>query len=211
MHLLLNRVFMGIASSYLSIAVPVATAIIAGAVTLVVTVLSKEQKTSEFRQAWIDSLRSDVSELAGVLENIVDIVESQIEAGTADGDKFIHDKSQEVTRIQICITRIRLRLNPGEHKHILEPLMRLRDSEIDQSFSEVLTDLELVVAGIQALLKGEWERVKLGEPAYRQLKRIASRVVTGGTVAASIGVFVWLAQELMPYVPEIKLQLLSFL
>lgn len=202
---------MGIASSYLSIAVPVATAIIAGAVTLVVTVLSKEQKTSEFRQAWIDSLRSDVSELAGVLENIVDIVESQIEAGTADGDKFIHDKSQEVTRIQICITRIRLRLNPGEHKHILEPLMRLRDSEIDQSFSEVLTDLELVVAGIQALLKGEWERVKLGEPAYRQLKRIASRVVTGGTVAASIGVFVWLAQELMPYVPEIKLQLLSFL
>ena len=201
---------MEVASSYLSIVGPLATAIIAGVVTLVVTVLAKEQKTSEFRQSWIDSLRSDVSELAGLTETVVDLAESHVEDGEADGGKFIYDKSQEITKIQTCIVRIRLRLNPSEHDHILQPLMRLADSEIDQSFAEVLSDLESVVDGTQVLLKGEWERVKLGEPAYRKLKKIASRVLWSGIGLASIVLVAWCIQWVMLYASEIRNFLSNF-
>ena len=44
-------------------------AAIAGLVVFVSTVLTKEQKTSEFRQAWIDELRKDISQfISGATE-----------------------------------------------------------------------------------------------------------------------------------------------
>lgn len=202
---------MDLAGAYVPIVIPLATAIVAGFVTLVVTVLAKEQKTSEFRQSWIDSLRSDVSELAGLAETIIDLAESDVDDGKSDGSKFIYDKSQEIIKIQTCIVRIRLRLNPSEHQHILGPLSRIADSEIDQTFAEILSDLELVVSGTQILLKGEWERVKLGEPAYRQLKKIASRVSRTSFVLVVIVLSAWCIQWLIPYIPEVRGFLLSFL
>ena len=202
---------MGFAISYVPIVIPLATAIIAGVVTLVVTVLAKEQKTSEFRQSWIDSLRSDVSELAGLAETLIDLAESDVEDGKADGGKFIYDKSQEIVKIQACIVRIRLRLNPSEHEHILLPLTRLADSEIDQAFAEIISDLELVVSGVQVVLKSEWERVKMGEPAYRQLKKIASRVLWIGIALVIIVLSAWCTQWITPYIPEVKIFLSNFL
>jgi len=38
-------------------------AVIAGFVSILGLIISKEQKTSEFRQTWIDSLRSDIASL----------------------------------------------------------------------------------------------------------------------------------------------------
>ena len=48
----------------------ICAALIAGLISFVVTVLAKDQKISEFRQAWIDALRSDAAELARCLENL---------------------------------------------------------------------------------------------------------------------------------------------
>lgn len=39
----------------------IAAALIAGLVSLLGLIISKEQKTSEFRQAWIDALRKELS------------------------------------------------------------------------------------------------------------------------------------------------------
>ena len=39
----------------------IAAALIAGLISLLGLIISKEQKTSEFRQAWIDGLRSELS------------------------------------------------------------------------------------------------------------------------------------------------------
>ena len=203
-----DKGFMGIISSYLSLAIPVATAIIAGTVTLVVTILSKEQKTSEFRQAWIDSLRSDVAELAGRMETVVDMAESVAEDEDDDGSDFFNNTSQEMIKIQTCVVRIRLRLNPSEHEHILDPLKRLVDSDLDQSWSDMVSDLELVVSGSQVLLKSEWERVKKGEPAYIKLKQTSSRVIRIGFFLACLGITVWGIKNSIPYFPQI-LQLLS--
>ena len=41
----------------------VVAALIAAIVSLLGLIISKEQKTSEFRQAWIDALRSDLTHL----------------------------------------------------------------------------------------------------------------------------------------------------
>ncbi len=51
----------------------IAAAFIAGAVSFIVTVLSKEQKTSEFRQAWIDALREDLAIFASQIVILHDI------------------------------------------------------------------------------------------------------------------------------------------
>jgi len=40
----------------------VVAAVIAGLISVVALTLTKEQKTSEFRQAWIDGLRSDLAD-----------------------------------------------------------------------------------------------------------------------------------------------------
>ena len=47
----------------------VVAALIAGTVSLLGLIISKEQKTSEFRQAWIDALRNDLitARIAGVV------------------------------------------------------------------------------------------------------------------------------------------------
>jgi hypothetical protein len=39
----------------------VAAALIAGLISLLGLIISKEQKVSDFRQAWIDALRSDIA------------------------------------------------------------------------------------------------------------------------------------------------------
>jgi hypothetical protein len=59
-------------SAFLPILGPIVAAVIAGAVAFLASVFSKEQKTSEFRQAWIDSLRNDLSELISITLQIGD-------------------------------------------------------------------------------------------------------------------------------------------
>ncbi|MBS3927686.1 MAG: hypothetical protein KGZ65_03740 [Sphingomonadales bacterium] len=49
---------------------PIIAAIIGAVVTLASLIISKESKLSEFRQAWIDSLRQEIADL---LSNILHI------------------------------------------------------------------------------------------------------------------------------------------
>jgi len=50
-----------------NLAGPIAAAMIAGAVTFIATLLSKDQKTSEFRQTWIDAIRADIAEFLSLI------------------------------------------------------------------------------------------------------------------------------------------------
>ena len=58
----------------------IGAALIAGVVSLLGLVISKEQKVSEFRQAWIDALRSDVASLI----SHVNAIHGAIQAGFGD-------------------------------------------------------------------------------------------------------------------------------
>lgn len=146
-------------------------ALIAGCISLALAILTKDQKTSEFRQAWIDALRTDVALLAGTLSMIMEIAldkaggdESNLEAL----NEVLHGKHTEFIGLGACAIRIKLRLNPDEHGALLEILDQLSADENGADNTQRLIDD--FVAQIQPVLKNEWRRVKRGELSYRVLK-----------------------------------------
>lgn len=157
--------------------------LIAGVVSLVVSILSKDQKTSEFRQAWIDGLRNDVSQLMaqlGIKKTISEIIQSKTQA---EVDEYLLVHQGEFVEIGMLISRIRLRLNPDEHGVLIELLMTMvnfRDSDMEAR-------IEAIAVEAQQILKAEWERVKLGEPSFVWLKRV-SRAGVCSVLAISAGV-----------------------
>ena len=144
-------------------------ALIAGVVSLVVSILAKDQKTSEFRQAWIDGLRNDVSQLVahfGVVKTMAKIVR---EKSQTEIDAYLISKQEQFLEMGMLASRIRLRLNPDEHVNLLDSLRDLdKVHEDDMSACS-----ERITAETQEILKEEWERVKLGEPSFVWLKRIS--------------------------------------
>lgn len=147
----------------------VIVAVIAGAISLSVTILSKDQKTSEFRQLWIDALRSDVSKLVGVLQMLMGISEVVKLRGEERAYDFLISSKEELIEINNLVTRIRLRLNIKEHTALLKLLSDVSNSS-PLSKVESQAQIERVVVETQKILKDEWEVVKKGEWSFRLLK-----------------------------------------
>ena len=149
--------------------VALSVGLIAGIVSLVVSILAKDQKTSEFRQAWIDGLRNDVSQLVahfGVVNTMAKIVR---EKPQSEIDAYLITKQEQFLEMGMLESRIRLRLNPDEHVNLLgslQGLEKIRGDEINER-------AERIAIEAQEILKAEWERVKLGEPSFVWLKRIS--------------------------------------
>lgn len=171
---------------------PVVAALIAALITFVVTVLSKENKTSEFRQAWIESLRNDVSELLGefnVLEGVFEVtIDHDLEGkeGQAQINEFWKQHQKEYAKIDSLCNRIALRLNPKEHAALIAKVRELENSIGEgQKISSRLC--EGLVHDFSAVFKKEWGRVKDGEVVFRRMKIAAAVVlVTGGIALASL-------------------------
>ena len=166
----------------------VSAAVVAGAVSFVLSVLSKEQKTSEFRQAWIDNLREDLANFASVVV-IHDIILARMNRGedlksieSAVGATAIADfKTIEIARL-----RILLRLNPLEHATLIERMDAIYSLTADEEFGSPGTLKQLIsefTEEAQRVLKSEWKRVKRGEPTFRVTKW-ASIVITAILVGA---------------------------
>ena len=80
-------------------------AFIGGLFSLIGLIISKEQKTSEFRQAWIDALRSELSSLI--------CHANCIHGGLVSSQPWENMKS-DFLGINEAAANIRLRLNPDE-------------------------------------------------------------------------------------------------
>jgi hypothetical protein len=188
------------AQSIVAIATLVA-ALITGAISFVNLTLTKEQKTSEFRQAWIDGLREDLAGFFGAARAFARAVESFHILGPDYKEKgalLINDQKISDLRYQAAETfsKIKLRLNPDEAGH--QELLRLLRRAIDEQ-NDMLSQKADIVATMKAIeladeyarpvLKKEWERVKKGELAFR----IARNWVTPIIVALSVGfvIFIW--------------------
>ncbi|WP_085678209.1 MULTISPECIES: hypothetical protein [unclassified Pseudomonas] len=161
--------------------------LIAGIVSLVVTILSKDQKTSEFRQAWIDGLRDDVSNLVGHLEVIETVVGIVREKNESEINEFLIARHEQFQGMEMLVFRIRLRLNPAEHTKLIGLLSNLEDVPDNGMQAHA----ELITIEAQNILKNEWERVKRGEPSFVWLKRISkwgvlSVLATGAGVCGAM-------------------------
>lgn len=142
-------------------------------------IISKEQKTSEFRQQWIDALRQEVAEFLGyaeitaTLRSMLDLDEcepAKEKTKIAEGLLRIKDEARESERLY---HQLLLKLNPNEHCNIVQVLNELRD-EINKeapasSFARDQIEQRLITQ-VQEALRAEWNRVKRGELVYRIAK-----------------------------------------
>ena len=161
----------------------VVAALITGVIAMVSLTLSKEQKISELRQAWIDGLRAD---LATLLSNIRFLTIAIYEH--YDGlDKKI-DYPHKVTGLQATelkaaatesLYRVKLRLNKNESPHnILEDLIdsivleaNSNTTDNETYLNNMLDKIEQTSMQSRIILKAEWDRVKRGENAFNNLRR----------------------------------------
>jgi hypothetical protein len=156
----------------------VIAALITGAISFVNLTLTKEQKISEFRQAWIDGLREDLAAFFAATRAFARAnQEVQANQGNADCAPLAMTKEKvSDLRYQVAETRyrIQLRLNPKEVEHVeLFRLMRVAiDSQQDVMLGKGKTEnaleaVEMAAAYAPKILKSEWERVKKGEFSFR--------------------------------------------
>lgn len=168
--------------------------LIAAAISFVNLTLTKEQKTSEFRQAWIDALREDLATFFATARAFARANQElqHFGAGAQGGApfSFTEQKISEL-RYQIAETcyRIQLRLNPKEPEHA--ELLRLMQTAIDRqqvalanpnSTDEVLQAVERVAEFSTQILKTEWERVKQGELPFRIARNWVAPITFGASV-----------------------------
>jgi len=160
----------------------VGAALIAAIASVIVLILGKEAKTSEFRQEWIDSLRAEISEYLSSLNTI----STHLLRSFKDANEKITDLAPFYTKVNSAAFMIRLRLNSREveSKSVLDLMDKYeRLSKDDKTFTSSAVDqLENeMLAASQVLLKAEWKRVKDGEITFR-IAKWASIALTVGLI-----------------------------
>jgi hypothetical protein len=165
----------------------IAAALIAGLVSLLGLIISKEQKVSDFRQAWIDALREDIATVIARVNTIHGAMLAGF-ASPAEKWKVIKD---DFMGINEAAARIKLRLNPKEEGAaksvlgILEEHETIFNSGNAPDFDRLGKLEKKLVAEAQTLLKAEWKRVRSGELAYR-IARIAAAIVVAAAVILAL-------------------------
>ena len=124
---------------------------------------------ARLRQAWIDTVRVEISELVSLISNYrsPDLAESEAQRNA---------REERQRQANIKFNKIKLLLNPRElpTKHIIRLLDRMNAANVTNEQRRWLA--KWVIRWMQILLKYEWERVKRelrGESAphlYRRLR-----------------------------------------
>jgi hypothetical protein len=188
------------AQSIVAIATVIAS-LIAGVFSFVNLTLNKEQKTSEFRQAWIDGLRADLAAFFAAARAFARAIEfANKSAPDSKEEPLLPISGQKIgdLRHEAAETyyRIKLRLNPDEVEHI--ELLRLLEGAVAEqnkmqsektNAEKTLNAIELAADYARPVLKAEWRRVKSGELPFRIARNWVAPIVVALCIA--FVVFVW--------------------
>lgn len=161
----------------------VAAASIGGLLAFLGLVIAKENKTSEFRQTWIDALRQDLAKMI----SSANAIRGAASVGFASKEELFKAIERHFVDINQAVTSIRLRLNQDEPacKPILDGIERLEMLMIDWSpidISACRTCEKEILAHSRKFLKNEWKRVRRGEPMFYLTKSIGlALILSGGT------------------------------
>ncbi|MCA0996847.1 hypothetical protein [Alloyangia pacifica] len=152
----------------------VGAAFIGALASLLGLVISKESKVSEFRQAWVDALRAEITAYLSNINAICDAVKVKYQN---QGDK-VAALAPHYSDLNTATFMISLRLNPEEleAKNILASMREFQEllSKEDDIKPELIRPLEAkLLRQSRILLKMEWQRVRDGEKSFRRAKRIA--------------------------------------
>lgn len=158
----------------------VTAAFIAGLVAFLSSVLSKEQKTSEFRYTWLNSVLDDIAKFTGAVQSISAAASSHYKSeGKEKVQAFLADAEPQIRELLAAYYRARIRLYPQEHQAVLEALERLqvlllKDVPEPAKVDPLIRD---IVRESHDALKKEWSRVKRGETTFRWTKYISLGVI----------------------------------
>jgi len=166
----------------------IAAASIAGLLAFLGLIIAKENKTSEFRQAWIDSLRLDLSNLISNARAI----RGAVAVGYSEKSELFDATESYFIEINQVAVAVRLRLNPKEKacKQILAGITELERLMIDSPSDLVACRAceDKIIEQAQILLKSEWKRVRRGELLFAVTKWIGFFVILAG-----VALLIWTA------------------
>jgi len=152
----------------------IVVATIAGLISLLGLIISKEQKVSDFRQAWIDGLRSEISALI----SHANAIHGSAIARPSDASQAWATVRPDYVGINEAAANIRLRLNPKEEPSIavlntVAELEALLASGATIEHTRLNSLEKELVSRTQIVLKQEWIRVRSGERVYRFTRGVA--------------------------------------
>ena len=158
-------------------------AVIASAIAFIGLVIAKENKTSEFRQAWIDALRGDISDYIAATRVIAQAhMRFDSQQSKNGGELEFAQSMQEVyLSSSSALARIRMRVNPNDSNHklkklnesLLENAKSIQTHLANENYRESLVISNNLHKDASEILKLEWDRVKSGEPIYIISKIVA--------------------------------------
>jgi hypothetical protein len=99
---------------------------IAGIFSFVTLILSKEQKISEFRQKWIETLRDDISDFLGNIVVLGDMKQRD-HAARVENSNLVFTPSEIKdcqAAVSSALTRILLKLNPDDKNENIQALIK---------------------------------------------------------------------------------------
>ena len=178
-----------------------AAALIAAVMSFVNLTLNKEQKISEFRQAWIDALREDLSVFFACSRAFARATEEKHRLGDEYEEKAnFKIEKQKISEIRYQVaevySRIILRLNPDEPEH--EELLRLMKRAIveqnqalatKEDSTKTMQAIQIATDYARPLIKKEWLRVKEGELPFRIARNWVAPIIF--FLAISSLIFIW--------------------
>ncbi|EMU8998630.1 MULTISPECIES: hypothetical protein [Providencia] len=138
-------------------------AVLAGVVSIVGLVIAKESKISEFRQLWINDLRSALVKLN---KNMFILQEAHI--GKAPNEIIMQHRAD----VKESISEVYLRINKEnpntEEANLIQVINEIKFSLDNMPQAGLFEKYEKELTWKSALvLKKEWSRVKTGEAIYR--------------------------------------------
>lgn len=175
----------------------IAAALIAGCFSFLNLVMSKEQKVSEFRQAWIDKLREDVSKYVAAITYLASANAIWVSQGRQNIQQYYESMRPSFDNASQSFTSIVLRINPSDGnsetkekiREFLLVLDAVRDAVRNEKHDDARQLADSLSEKMQPILKYEWERVKKGERIYRFTMAAAIFIVVVGVVAATVFVY----------------------
>jgi len=160
----------------------VLAAVVAGYFGLVGLIVTKDAKTSDLRQAWIDALRLELSQAV-----------SHFEAWTLtnhiSGSAQILSRAEAVAKFRTSEASIRLRLNPS--KALNDPAFKVLDEMAamiatgNHDTAIAQQKASALVIATQPVLKEAWERVKRGESWFQGVKATSIALIVVGICLVS--------------------------
>lgn len=160
---------------------------VTGVIALLGLIITKESKISEFRQAWIDALRTEIAGLLASINLSIMILKEADGISIKDSDALSPEAQLHLAttlrEANTALYTIRLRLNPVEQDsaNILKALDEIEklSNDADALAASLVSgradEIErTLVFQAKIVLSAEWKRVKSGEPYFQVTRMVAA-------------------------------------